>query len=77
MSFRLVKKPKKGLQMHYRASEETIENLIDRTGVKIGTIQTNELLEGIEMIEPKAREAFTQTLSFIVVITGRYTYFVD
>ena len=41
-------------------SEETIENFIDRTGVKIGTIQTNELLEGIEMIEPKAREAFSR-----------------
>ena len=41
-------------------SEETIENFIDRTGVKIGNIQTNELLEGIEMIEPKAREAFSR-----------------
>ena len=41
-------------------SEETIKNFIDRTGVKLGTIQTNELLEGIEMIEPKAREAFSR-----------------
>ena len=39
-------------------SEETIKNAISRTGVKIGTTQTDELLEGIEMIEPKAREAF-------------------
>ena len=42
------------------ASEETIENVIGRTGVKIGTTQTDELLEGIEMIEPKAREAFSR-----------------
>ena len=41
-------------------SEETIENVIGRTGVKIGTTQTDELLEGIEMIEPKAREAFSR-----------------
>ena len=39
---------------------ETIENVIGRTGVKIGTTQTDELLEGIEMIEPKAREAFSR-----------------
>ena len=42
-------------------SEETIENFFDRTGVKTGTIQTNKLLEGIEMIEPKAREAFSRS----------------
>ena len=41
-------------------SEETIENVIGQTGLKIGTTQTNELLEGIEMIEPKAREAFSR-----------------
>ena len=41
-------------------SEETIKNFIGRTGVKIGTTQTDELLEGIEMIEPKAREAFSR-----------------
>ena len=41
-------------------SEEIIENVIDRTGVKIGTTQIDELLEGIEMIEPKAREAFSR-----------------
>ena len=40
-------------------SEETTENVIGRTGVKIGTTQNSELLEGIEMIEPKAREAFS------------------
>ena len=40
-------------------SEETLENVIDPAGVKISTTQTNELLEGIEMIEPKAREAFS------------------
>lgn len=41
-------------------SEETIENVIGRTGVKVGTSQTDELLEGIEMLEPKAREAFSR-----------------
>ena len=41
-------------------SEETTENFIGRTGVKIGTTQNSELLEGIEMIEPKAREAFSR-----------------
>ena len=41
-------------------SEETLENVIDPAGVKISTTQTNELLEGIEMIEPKAREAFSR-----------------
>ena len=41
-------------------SEETLENVIHPTGVKISTTQTNELLEGIEMIEPKAREAFSR-----------------
>ena len=41
-------------------SEETIENVIGQTGLKIDTTQTNELLEGIEMIEPKAREAFSR-----------------
>ena len=41
-------------------SEETLENVIDPAGVKIRTTQTNELLEGIEMIEPKAREAFSR-----------------
>ena len=41
-------------------SEETIENAISRTDVKTGTTQTDELLEGIEMIEPKAREAFSR-----------------
>ena len=41
-------------------SEETIENSISRTDVKTGTTQTDELLEGIEMIEPKAREAFSR-----------------
>ena len=40
--------------------EATIENVIGQTGLKIGTTQTNELLEGIEMIEPKAREAFSR-----------------
>ena len=40
-------------------SEETLENVIHPTGVKKSTTQTNELLEGIEMIEPKAREAFS------------------
>ena len=42
------------------SSEETIGNVIGQTGVKIGTTQTDELLEGIEMIEPKAREAFAR-----------------
>ena len=41
-------------------SEETAENVIGGTGVKIGTTQNNELLAGIEMIEPKAREAFSK-----------------
>ena len=41
-------------------SEETLENVIHPTGVKKSTTQTNELLEGIEMIEPKAREAFSR-----------------
>ena len=41
-------------------SEETTENVFGRTGVKIGTTQNSELLEGIEMIEPKAREAFSR-----------------
>ena len=41
-------------------SEETIENVAGQIGLKIGTTQTNELLEGIEMIEPKAREAFSR-----------------
>ena len=41
-------------------SEETIENVIGQTGLKTDTTQTNELLEGIEMIEPKAREAFSR-----------------
>ena len=41
-------------------SQETFKNVIDPAGVKISTIQTNELLEGIEMIEPKAREAFSR-----------------
>ena len=41
-------------------SVETTENVIGRTGVKIGTTQNSELLEGIEMIEPKAREAFSR-----------------
>ena len=41
-------------------SEETTENVIGRTGVKTGTTQNSELLEGIEMIEPKAREAFSR-----------------
>ena len=40
--------------------EETLENVFDPAGVKISTTQTNELLEGIEMIEPKAREAFSR-----------------
>ena len=40
-------------------SKETTENAISRS-VKIGTNQTNELLEGIEMIEQKAREAFSR-----------------
>ena len=39
-------------------SAETIENVNGGTGFKIATTQTNELLERIEMIEPKAREAF-------------------
>ena len=41
-------------------SEETLKNVIDPAGVKISATQTNELLEGIEMIEPKAREAFSR-----------------
>ena len=41
-------------------STETIENVNGGTGFKIGTTQTNELLERIEMIEPKAREAFSR-----------------
>ena len=41
-------------------SKETLENANGRTGVKIGTTQTNEFLEGIEIIEPKAREAFSR-----------------
>ena len=41
-------------------SEETTENVIGRTGVNIGTTQNSELLQGIEMIEPKAREAFSR-----------------
>ena len=41
-------------------SEETLENVIDLTVVEIGTTQTNELLEGIEIIDPKAREAFSR-----------------
>ena len=40
--------------------EETTENVIGGTGVNIGTTQNNELLAGIEMIEPKAREAFSR-----------------
>ena len=40
--------------------EETVEHVIGQTGVKIRTTETNELLEGIEMIEPKAREAFSR-----------------
>ena len=40
--------------------KETLENVIGRTGVKIGTTQTNELLEGIEIIESKASEAFSR-----------------
>ena len=38
----------------------SFENVIDPAGVKISATQTNELLEGIEMIEPKAREAFSR-----------------
>ena len=41
-------------------SEETIENVIGQTGVKIGNTHNNELLEMIEMIEPKAREALSR-----------------
>ena len=41
-------------------SVETIEIANGGKGVKIGTTQTNELLEGIETIEPKAREAFSR-----------------
>ena len=41
-------------------SEETLENVFGPTGVKTGTTKTGELLEGIEMIEPKAREAFSR-----------------
>ena len=41
-------------------SEETLENVFGPTGVKTGTTKTDELLEGIEMIEPKAREAFSR-----------------
>ena len=41
-------------------SSETTENANGGKGVKIGTTQTNELLEGIETIEPKAREAFSR-----------------
>ena len=36
------------------------ENIIGRTDVTEGTTQTNELSEGIEIIEPKAREAFSK-----------------
>ena len=39
-------------------SAETSENVNGGIGFKIATTQTNELLERIEMIEPKAREAF-------------------
>ena len=39
-------------------SAETIENVNGGTGFKIATTQTNELLERIKMMEPKAREAF-------------------
>ena len=41
-------------------SEKKIENTTSRTGVKMDTTQTNELLQEIEMIEPKAREAFSR-----------------
>ena len=41
-------------------SVETIENANGGKGVKIGTDQNNELLKGIEAIEPKAREAFSR-----------------
>ena len=41
-------------------SVETIENANGGKGFKKGTTQTNELLEGIETIEPKAREAFSR-----------------
>ena len=41
-------------------SEETIENVIGQTGVKIGNTHNNELLEMIEMIEPKVREALSR-----------------
>ena len=41
-------------------SEETIETVIGGTDVNIGTTQNKELLEGIEMIKAKAREAFSR-----------------
>ena len=40
-------------------STETIENVCGETGFKIGTTQGNEFLERIEIIEQKAREAFS------------------
>ena len=41
-------------------SAETIENVNGGKGFKMGTTRTNELLEKIEIIEPKAREAFSR-----------------
>ena len=41
-------------------SAQTIENVNGGTGFKMGTTRTNELLEKIEIIEPKAREAFSR-----------------
>ena len=38
---------------------EMIKNIIGRTDVTEGTTQTYELSEGIEIIEPKAKEAFS------------------
>ena len=40
------------------SSMDTFENVSGGPGVPSSTNQTNELLEGIEIIEPKAREAF-------------------
>ena len=40
-------------------STETIENVCGETGFKIGTTQSNEFLERFEIIEQKAREAFS------------------
>ena len=41
-------------------STETIQNVCGDTGFKIGTTQSNEFLERIEIIEQKAREAFSR-----------------